>query len=69
MNLALTHRLEESVTVPYGHTELLTYTCCPDTVQLESPRPYLPEPATPGRTTVPQTPPAVPAEEALHHLS
>ncbi|WP_164207031.1 PmoA family protein [[Micrococcus luteus] ATCC 49442] len=41
MSLTATHRLDESVTVFHGNTELLTYTYCPDTIQLESPKPYL----------------------------
>ncbi|ABM10748.1 PmoA family protein [Paenarthrobacter aurescens] len=41
MSFTIDHRLDQSVTVTAAGTELFTYTYSPDTVQLESPKPYL----------------------------
>jgi len=41
MNLHLDHALGRSVTVSAGDVSLFTYVYAPDTVQLESPKPYL----------------------------
>ncbi|HWS38657.1 MAG TPA: PmoA family protein [Actinoplanes sp.] len=41
MDLRVDHRLDHSITVTAGDVSLATYVYRPDTVQLESPKPYL----------------------------